>query len=56
MMTIILIASALLIAFIGLLRYDIHKHKHRDTAKNDLSDHASVQNDDPAQHNDTNKS
>lgn len=28
-MTFILIISFLLIAFIGLLRYDIHRHKHR---------------------------
>lgn len=29
MMTLILIVSALLIALVGLLRYDIHKHKYR---------------------------
>lgn len=29
MMTFILVVSALLIALIGLLRYDIHKHKYR---------------------------
>jgi hypothetical protein len=29
MMTFILVISFLLIAFIGLLRYDIHRHKHR---------------------------
>ena len=32
MMTLIVVLSFLMIAFIGLLRYDIHKHKHRDAA------------------------
>jgi hypothetical protein len=32
-MTLILIISFLLIAFIGLLRYDIHKHKHSEAVK-----------------------
>ncbi|MBI3221944.1 MAG: hypothetical protein HYZ46_02445 [Nitrosomonadales bacterium] len=29
MMTLILIVSGILIALVGLLRYDIHKHKYR---------------------------
>lgn len=33
MMTLILVVSFLLIAFVALLRYDIHKHKHRDPAE-----------------------
>jgi hypothetical protein len=33
-MTLILVISFLLIAFIALLRYDIHKHKHRDASGN----------------------
>lgn len=35
-MTFILVIAFLLIAFIGLLRYDIHKHKHSDAAKEKL--------------------
>jgi len=33
MMTLIVVLAFLLIAFIGLLRYDIHKHKHRSDRK-----------------------
>lgn len=33
MMTLIVVLAFLLIAFIGLLRYDIHKHKHRSDKK-----------------------
>jgi|GEM_PF-2514320 len=29
-MTLILVLAFVLIAFVGLLRYDIHKHKYRD--------------------------
>lgn len=55
MMTFILIASAVLIAFIGLLRYDIHKYKHKNPPGNDQPDTGAVQSDDAEQHNDTNK-
>lgn len=34
MMTFILIASFLLIAFVALLRYDVHKHKYANLEKN----------------------
>lgn len=34
-MTFILIASFFLIAFVGLLRYDVHKHKYAQPKKND---------------------
>jgi hypothetical protein len=46
MMTFILIASFFLIAFVGLLRYDVHKHKYAQPKKDDAqslsdsSDHA----------------
>ena len=33
-MTFILIASFFLIAFVALLRYDVHKHKYTDPKKN----------------------
>ena len=33
-MTFILIASFFLIAFVGLLRYDVHKHKYANLEKN----------------------
>lgn len=55
MMTFILVVSGLLIAFIGLLRYDIHKHKHVDKSNHDQPDNVSVQSDEADQHNDTNK-
>lgn len=34
-MTFILIASFFLIAFVGLLRYDVHKHKYAQPKKED---------------------
>jgi hypothetical protein len=37
MMTFILIASFFLIAFVCLLRYDVHKHKYAQPKKNDTS-------------------
>ncbi|MBW8079043.1 MAG: hypothetical protein HKM01_01950 [Gallionella sp.] len=33
MMTLILVLACAMIVFIGLLRYDIHKHKYSDAAK-----------------------
>ena len=33
MMTLIVVIAFAMIVFIGLLRYDIHKHKYRDAAK-----------------------
>ncbi|NOU01431.1 MAG: hypothetical protein HOO95_07655 [Gallionella sp.] len=37
MMTFILIASFFLIAFVGLLRYDVHKHKYAQPKKGDAT-------------------
>ena len=34
-MTLILIISFVLIAFVGLLRYDVHKHKYAQPKKDD---------------------
>lgn len=33
MMTLILVLACAMIVFIGLLRYDIHKHKYSDAEK-----------------------
>lgn len=38
MMTLILVASVILVLFIGLLRYDIHQQKYRDPPKHNESD------------------
>ena len=55
MMTFILVASGLMIAFIGLLRYDIHKHKHNDRTGNVRPETDSAQQGDAEKHNDANK-
>lgn len=53
MMTLILVLSVALIAFIGLLRYDIHKHKH--SAGSNPPDSNSIQHPDADAHQDENK-
>lgn len=50
MMTLILIVSGVLIALVGLLRYDIHKHKYRDPAA--TPGNAPEQRADAGEHND----
>ena len=45
-MTFILIVSFLLIVFVGLLRYDLHKHKYREDADKQAADSESGKNKD----------